>query len=60
MPQMAPISWLILFFLFTLSFFLFNIMNYFNKLFLNINNNKENLNFKNNTKNFYKKINWKW
>nr|WMQ76580.1 ATP synthase F0 subunit 8 [Austrosimulium sp.] len=29
MPQMAPISWLTLFILFTIIFVLFNIMNYF-------------------------------
>nr|YP_010022237.1 ATP synthase F0 subunit 8 [Neurigona zhejiangensis]QOL12427.1 ATP synthase F0 subunit 8 [Neurigona zhejiangensis] len=29
MPQMAPLSWLILFFVFTLSFIMFCIMNYF-------------------------------
>nr|UOU85100.1 ATP synthase F0 subunit 8 [Simulium erythrocephalum] len=29
MPQMAPISWLTLFILFTIIFMLFNIMNYF-------------------------------
>nr|YP_009919081.1 ATP synthase F0 subunit 8 [Simulium noelleri]QMP96674.1 ATP synthase F0 subunit 8 [Simulium noelleri] len=29
MPQMAPISWLSLFILFTIIFMLFNIMNYF-------------------------------
>nr|QOV03325.1 ATP synthase F0 subunit 8 [Simulium equinum] len=29
MPQMAPISWLFLFILFTMIFVLFNIMNYF-------------------------------
>uniref|UniRef100_UPI00315CECAF ATP synthase F0 subunit 8 n=1 Tax=Simulium guiyangense TaxID=3123427 RepID=UPI00315CECAF len=29
MPQMAPLSWLSLFILFTIIFMLFNIMNYF-------------------------------
>nr|QBF44158.1 ATP synthase F0 subunit 8 [Simulium quinquestriatum] len=29
MPQMAPISWLSLFILFSMIFMLFNIMNYF-------------------------------
>nr|UFZ13885.1 ATP synthase F0 subunit 8 [Neochauliodes tamdaoensis] len=29
MPQMAPLSWLILFIFFTILFILFNIMNYF-------------------------------
>nr|UFZ13762.1 ATP synthase F0 subunit 8 [Acanthacorydalis asiatica] len=29
MPQMAPINWLILFFLFSIIMIMFNIMNYF-------------------------------
>nr|QNV11586.1 ATP synthase F0 subunit 8 [Limnophora tigrina] len=29
MPQMAPISWLNLFIIFTISFMIFNMMNYF-------------------------------
>nr|YP_010032838.1 ATP synthase F0 subunit 8 [Parastratiosphecomyia szechuanensis]QOW38323.1 ATP synthase F0 subunit 8 [Parastratiosphecomyia szechuanensis] len=29
MPQMAPISWLILFVIFTITFILFNTLNYF-------------------------------
>nr|QLY89475.1 ATP synthase F0 subunit 8 [Limnia unguicornis] len=29
MPQMAPISWLILFIVFSMVFFLFNSLNYF-------------------------------
>nr|UOU84996.1 ATP synthase F0 subunit 8 [Chrysopilus cristatus] len=29
MPQMAPISWLILFIIFSFTFILFNMMNYF-------------------------------
>nr|YP_010040148.1 ATP synthase F0 subunit 8 [Ptychoptera qinggouensis]QOZ38529.1 ATP synthase F0 subunit 8 [Ptychoptera qinggouensis] len=32
MPQMAPISWLILFILFTVIFLIFNSMNYFSYL----------------------------
>nr|YP_010951005.1 ATP synthase F0 subunit 8 [Thienemanniella xena]WML69346.1 ATP synthase F0 subunit 8 [Thienemanniella xena] len=60
MPQMAPISWLILFFLFTFTFFLFNIMNYFNKLFMNLNKTlkSNNDNKKNYSINNYS--NWKW
>nr|AFQ62233.1 ATP synthase F0 subunit 8 [Nargus velox]ALO70737.1 ATP synthase F0 subunit 8 [Nargus velox] len=51
MPQMAPMNWLILFFLFTMIFMIFNSLNYFSfyyqtKFFFN------NLNFKKN--------NWKW
>nr|WKU83789.1 ATP synthase F0 subunit 8 [Asarkina ericetorum] len=29
MPQMAPISWLLLFFFFSLIFIMFNMLNYF-------------------------------
>nr|UDF83707.1 ATP synthase F0 subunit 8 [Allognosta vagans] len=29
MPQMAPISWLILFIIFSITFIMFNILNYF-------------------------------
>nr|YP_009918122.1 ATP synthase F0 subunit 8 [Torleya nepalica]QLP89024.1 ATP synthase F0 subunit 8 [Torleya nepalica] len=29
MPQMAPLSWILLFFFFTLIYVLFNILNYF-------------------------------
>nr|UEK24789.1 ATP synthase F0 subunit 8 [Potamanthellus edmundsi] len=29
MPQMAPLSWIGLFFMFTFTFILFNILNYF-------------------------------
>ncbi|CRL08758.1 ATP8 [Clunio marinus] len=44
MPQMAPMSWLVLFLFFTLMFFIFNIINFFSI------NNKKNFNF-------YKKMN---
>nr|DAZ87537.1 TPA_asm: ATP synthase F0 subunit 8 [Trichosia splendens] len=52
MPQMAPINWLSLFFIFLIIFILFNILNYFS---LNLN--------KQQNKNFYKNklfMNWKW
>nr|UYG48405.1 ATP synthase F0 subunit 8 [Chrysops sp.] len=32
MPQMAPISWLLLFIVFSLTFMMFNIMNYYSFL----------------------------
>nr|QNE85860.1 ATP synthase F0 subunit 8 [Rhagio tringarius] len=32
MPQMAPISWLILFIIFSITFIMFNIVNYFSFL----------------------------
>nr|QIH95767.1 ATP synthase F0 subunit 8 [Pseudolycoriella sp. XQM-2020] len=56
MPQMAPLNWLSLFFMFSLIFVMFNIMNYFS-----FNNN-----YKKNESNFYnininnKMLNWKW
>nr|WHL46464.1 ATP synthase F0 subunit 8 [Sarbanissa venusta] len=53
MPQMMPINWLILFFLFMLFYFIFNIMNYFifnKKLYIK----KYNFNMK------FKQMNWKW
>nr|ALO70763.1 ATP synthase F0 subunit 8 [Neophonus bruchi] len=51
MPQMAPMNWLMLFFMFTLIFLLLNSINYFSY--------KYNINLKN--KNFYKNmILWKW
>nr|YP_010950979.1 ATP synthase F0 subunit 8 [Thienemanniella majuscula]WML69320.1 ATP synthase F0 subunit 8 [Thienemanniella majuscula] len=59
MPQMAPLSWLILFFLFTATFFLFNIMNYFNKMFINLNKNTK-MNNKEMKNLLLNKNNWKW
>nr|YP_010951018.1 ATP synthase F0 subunit 8 [Thienemanniella tusimufegea]WML69359.1 ATP synthase F0 subunit 8 [Thienemanniella tusimufegea] len=58
MPQMAPLSWLILFCLFTLSFFIFTVMNYFNKFFTNNNKNLNKTMMNNNNNN--EKLNWKW
>nr|YP_010950992.1 ATP synthase F0 subunit 8 [Thienemanniella triangula]WML69333.1 ATP synthase F0 subunit 8 [Thienemanniella triangula] len=57
MPQMAPLSWLILFIIFTMSFILFTMMNYFNKFFLN--NSKITTN-KFNQLNLNNKNTWKW
>nr|YP_010043005.1 ATP synthase F0 subunit 8 [Dineutus mellyi]QPC56765.1 ATP synthase F0 subunit 8 [Dineutus mellyi] len=53
MPQMAPMNWLFLYFLFSIIFFLFNFMNYY--IFL-INNKKNNTN----QQISIKKLNWKW
>nr|AYQ19076.1 ATP synthase F0 subunit 8 [Agrilinae sp. 5 ACP-2013] len=51
MPQMAPLSWFFLMTLFSLTFILFLIFNFFQNSNLNIKkiNNKKN-----------NKINWKW
>nr|YP_010397580.1 ATP synthase F0 subunit 8 [Potthastia gaedii]UQJ73619.1 ATP synthase F0 subunit 8 [Potthastia gaedii] len=55
MPQMAPISWLVLFLVFTLTLILFNILNYYCSLPKNL----ENLESSNN-KNLNSSLNWKW
>nr|AKQ53268.1 ATP synthase FO subunit 8 [Tenthredo tienmushana] len=54
MPQMYPLNWISLFFLFTLIFMFFNIIFYFQILYTL----KQNKNFKLN--NLNKKMNWKW
>nr|ALO76605.1 ATP synthase F0 subunit 8 [Hexagonia terminalis] len=54
MPQMAPMNWLLLYFIFTLIFFLFNFMNYYS--FIIKNNMKSSISNKYIQKNF----NWKW
>nr|ANJ70545.1 ATP synthase F0 subunit 8 [Liopterus haemorrhoidalis] len=52
MPQMAPMNWLFLYFLFSLIFMLFNFMNYYMFMIKNKTNNLQN---------FIKKtLNWKW
>nr|UPX88678.1 ATP synthase F0 subunit 8 [Loricera pilicornis] len=53
MPQMAPMNWLLLYFLFSMIFLLFNFMNYY--LFLIYN--KKNLM---KTKFLIKNLTWKW
>nr|QQP21723.1 ATP synthase F0 subunit 8 [Strongylogaster xanthocera] len=55
MPQMYPLNWMILLIYFITIFFLFNIMNYFNPIKLNISTYNLNKNFKKNTL-----MNWKW
>nr|YP_009338599.1 ATP synthase F0 subunit 8 [Chloronia mirifica]ANT70536.1 ATP synthase F0 subunit 8 [Chloronia mirifica] len=52
MPQMAPINWLILFFMFCLILFLFNILNYF--IFMPSSPETSSKNFKNTF------LTWKW
>nr|ARH54679.1 ATP synthase F0 subunit 8 [Tachinus subterraneus] len=51
MPQMAPMNWLILFFMFIIIFMMFNSMNYFSFKYQNkISSIQKKIN----------KINWKW
>nr|AYW52236.1 ATP synthase F0 subunit 8 [Ptilodactylidae sp. 2 ACP-2013] len=52
MPQMAPMSWTILFILFSLIFMLFNLINFY--LFNYKNQYTESKNFSKN------QFNWKW
>nr|YP_010698192.1 ATP synthase F0 subunit 8 [Aphrophora memorabilis]WCH58178.1 ATP synthase F0 subunit 8 [Aphrophora memorabilis] len=51
MPQMAPMSWTLLFLMFILSYLMFNMNIYFIQNF-------ENMKKKNN--NITKQMNWKW
>nr|YP_011017548.1 ATP synthase subunit 8 [Himaloaesalus gaoligongshanus]QCU46382.1 ATP synthase F0 subunit 8 [Himaloaesalus gaoligongshanus]WQF69237.1 ATP synthase subunit 8 [Himaloaesalus gaoligongshanus] len=51
MPQMAPMSWVLLMLIFVLSFMIFNSMNYFNFKY-----NPKTINFKK----MKKTMNWKW
>nr|YP_007517099.1 ATP synthase F0 subunit 8 [Procecidochares utilis]AGG10662.1 ATP synthase F0 subunit 8 [Procecidochares utilis]UXG57158.1 ATP synthase F0 subunit 8 [Procecidochares utilis] len=53
MPQMAPISWLSLFIIFSITFMLYNIMNFYSM-------NYKSPQFKNKFKMFNKSLNWKW
>nr|QNV49166.1 ATP synthase F0 subunit 8 [Janthinomyia sp. PH-2020] len=54
MPQMAPLAWLSLFMIFTITFIIFNMMNYFS---FNSTMPKSKL-IQN--KNLTKTLNWKW
>uniref|UniRef100_A0AAU7YTX6 ATP synthase complex subunit 8 n=1 Tax=Conchapelopia togamaculosa TaxID=3154050 RepID=A0AAU7YTX6_9DIPT len=54
MPQMAPISWLILFIVFTITLILFNIFNYYSMLPKTPESLQQNNNFTSNS------LNWKW
>nr|QXM16977.1 ATP synthase F0 subunit 8 [Neoneuromus latratus] len=52
MPQMAPINWLLLFIIFSITLIIFNMLNYF--LILPSSPSSENMNLKK------KSMNWKW
>nr|AVN67756.1 ATP synthase F0 subunit 8 [Neostylopyga rhombifolia]WAX39353.1 ATP synthase F0 subunit 8 [Neostylopyga rhombifolia] len=52
MPQMMPLSWLMLFMFFSMMFLLFNIMNYFSHNPMKIFGEKKMINMKS--------MNWKW
>nr|UFZ13362.1 ATP synthase F0 subunit 8 [Ctenochauliodes griseus] len=52
MPQMAPLNWLILFMFFTLTFIIFNMMNYFITNYSSPSSSEINLS--------NKPLNWKW
>nr|WEG23140.1 ATP synthase F0 subunit 8 [Bithia sp. 1 HNL-2023a] len=54
MPQMSPINWLSLFIMFSITFLIINMMNYY---MYNLNTPKFNLNFQFKLK---KSLNWKW
>nr|WRM53941.1 ATP synthase F0 subunit 8 [Flavicorniculum planiforceps] len=54
MPQMAPISWLSLFIIFSTTFMIFNMINYY--LFIPLMPKSNLINKKKLTKSF----NWKW
>ncbi|YP_010419960.1 ATP synthase F0 subunit 8 (mitochondrion) [Anopheles nili] len=53
MPQMAPINWLILFVMFSITLVIFNILNYF-AFFYTPLKTSQSLNIK------FNKLNWKW
>nr|QHN56407.1 ATP synthase F0 subunit 8 [Megaselia spiracularis] len=53
MPQMAPISWLFLFLIFSITFILFNILNYYIFLYPSSSENQI-------SKKSLKSLNWKW
>nr|QUO98728.1 ATP synthase F0 subunit 8 [Pseudolimnophila brunneinota] len=54
MPQMAPLKWLSLFIIFSITLIMFNVLNYFSVI-PNLKKNKSNMTFINN-----KSMNWKW
>nr|YP_010249752.1 ATP synthase F0 subunit 8 [Clinotanypus yani]QTT60883.1 ATP synthase F0 subunit 8 [Clinotanypus yani] len=54
MPQMAPISWLILFIIFSVTLILFNILNYYCVLPKKSTSTEKTSDFKSNS------LNWKW
>ncbi|YP_009270988.1 ATP synthase F0 subunit 8 (mitochondrion) [Agrilus planipennis] len=52
MPQMSPLSWLALFLVFSVTFVIFSIMNYYSMNYSASTNSK--------MKTQLKKINWSW
>nr|ALO70411.1 ATP synthase F0 subunit 8 [Brachygluta helferi] len=52
MPQMAPMNWIFLYFMFSMSFIIFNIMNYYFLCYK--------MNIKNNINPHYMMKNWNW
>nr|WCQ71416.1 ATP synthase F0 subunit 8 [Hodotermopsis sjostedti] len=52
MPQMMPMEWLMLFVMFSMTFTLFNLMNYFSHIPMTSN--------KLMIKKYSKSLNWKW
>nr|YP_009995392.1 ATP synthase F0 subunit 8 [Ochthebius himalayae]QNP09808.1 ATP synthase F0 subunit 8 [Ochthebius himalayae] len=53
MPQMAPMNWIMLFFMFSIIFMLFNVMNYFSFKYNNLSPKQLN-------NPLYHKLSWKW
>nr|QVL29333.1 ATP synthase F0 subunit 8 [Ceratitis punctata] len=53
MPQMAPIGWLSLFIVFSLTFILFSMMNYYSMI-------PQSPKSKISKQSFYNSMNWKW
>nr|QVL29346.1 ATP synthase F0 subunit 8 [Ceratitis querita] len=53
MPQMAPIGWLSLFIIFSLTFILFSMMNYYSSI-------PQSPKSKISVKNLTNSLNWKW
>nr|UQJ73645.1 ATP synthase F0 subunit 8 [Pseudodiamesa sp. 2XL] len=54
MPQMAPISWLVLFLVFSITLILFNILNYYCVLPKSISSEEKKAGV------FSNSLNWKW
>nr|YP_010730234.1 ATP synthase F0 subunit 8 [Biomeigenia flava]WEG23049.1 ATP synthase F0 subunit 8 [Biomeigenia flava] len=55
MPQMAPMNWLFLFIIFSISFMIFNMMNYYSFIPM-----MPKLNIYNNNSQLMNSMNWKW
>nr|YP_010702840.1 ATP synthase F0 subunit 8 [Agrilus adelphinus]WCO09267.1 ATP synthase F0 subunit 8 [Agrilus adelphinus] len=52
MPQMAPMSWLTLFTIFSITFTIFSVLNYYSLIYQPL--------IKKEQEKLIKKINWKW